>query len=515
MFYRAVSFLRLNIQLLFVFDGPHRPWKRGGRGGSRVDYEQTSLLAWMFDTLGIPTLRAPGEAEAECSQLQREGVVDAVLSEDGDALMFGATLLFRTYYEKGKKSTTHVRVYRAAEILSRHRLDQKGMICFAMLAGGDYSKGLRGCGPVKALRAAQCGLGDSLCQYPDSELRIIWRLELREFLQGSVEVPSDFPDPKILKKYRDPRVCAPEQRHELRFSLRGWGDRPIDERKLRSLLRLYFNIQTKAYIKHILPLLLVRTLSQTLSGQEASNKAYDIKIVNARKHTKDGSANESSYERKITFDPKFVTSLDLSVQPDGEEGEDWSQFATKSNEPFDPMVPVQCEILECVLQRGAPYVLVATADEPRAQKSKKTGSRKRAAGKDDTELVRKRAKKHNTGDGDCSAGSPANENPSGSQQERATSTDRSRQQGPARIQSENTNIVDLTLDSESESDGDALVTAALGSAHARTSAYSSPLSSSFQLGTADKDSTKSVIPDASVRLARVASPSGYETVDLT
>ena len=33
---------------------------------------------------------------------------------------------------------------------------------YALLAGGDYSKGVAGCGPVIALGLARCGFGDDL-----------------------------------------------------------------------------------------------------------------------------------------------------------------------------------------------------------------------------------------------------------------------------------------------------------------------------------------------------------------
>lgn len=38
---------------------------------------------------------APGEAEAELAIMNRQGKIDAVLSDDVDALLFGATKLLR------------------------------------------------------------------------------------------------------------------------------------------------------------------------------------------------------------------------------------------------------------------------------------------------------------------------------------------------------------------------------------------------------------------------------------
>jgi 5'-3' exonuclease len=41
--------------------------------------------------------KAPGEAEAELACLNKCGTIDAVLTEDGDAFVFGATHVIRRY----------------------------------------------------------------------------------------------------------------------------------------------------------------------------------------------------------------------------------------------------------------------------------------------------------------------------------------------------------------------------------------------------------------------------------
>jgi Holliday junction resolvase YEN1 len=67
MFYRICRLRALNIQLIFVFDGPSRPWKRGKSGGGLIDYRERDLLKEMLTCFGIPFDEAPGEAEAECA----------------------------------------------------------------------------------------------------------------------------------------------------------------------------------------------------------------------------------------------------------------------------------------------------------------------------------------------------------------------------------------------------------------------------------------------------------------
>lgn len=76
--WRILRLLKLNIQLIFVNDGPRRPWKRDKRGGALVDRTLLELTKKMLRQLKVPYHEAPGEAEAECARLQTLDVVDAV-----------------------------------------------------------------------------------------------------------------------------------------------------------------------------------------------------------------------------------------------------------------------------------------------------------------------------------------------------------------------------------------------------------------------------------------------------
>jgi Holliday junction resolvase YEN1 len=157
--WRILRLMKLNIQLIFIFDGPGQPWKRGGTAG-RVDYDKTRLLIQLLDRLKIPHHRAPAEAEAECARLQQLGVVDAVWSDDADSLMFGCTMLIRDHRPKDPKKTEAkedirlVDVFDTTTIEQQFGLTQSGILLFVILAGGDYNtKGLENCGPVAALEA--------------------------------------------------------------------------------------------------------------------------------------------------------------------------------------------------------------------------------------------------------------------------------------------------------------------------------------------------------------------------
>ena len=81
----------------FVSDGPRRPWKRNKRGSGKLDFELIRLTHALLDVLKVPHHQAPGEAEAEYARLQMLIVLDAVWSDDGDALMFGCRTLIKQH----------------------------------------------------------------------------------------------------------------------------------------------------------------------------------------------------------------------------------------------------------------------------------------------------------------------------------------------------------------------------------------------------------------------------------
>jgi Holliday junction resolvase YEN1 len=234
-FYRICNLLRLNIELVFVFDGPNVPPKLGrNTGGYKVDRKDREFLKEVLKHFGIPAVDAPGEAEAECCHLQKLGLVDAVWSQDSDCLMFGCTLWLRDHrvpQEEGydnrnkahtKKAAKEVRVVRVADLGSidkrsgkKKRLSRQGCVLFAMLAGGDYDKtGLARCGADTALIVALSGLGISLCRSTNQEDCHRWRerVLIPYFRSQNIQivVPTNFPSYNNLQYYRDPKVHSEE-----------------------------------------------------------------------------------------------------------------------------------------------------------------------------------------------------------------------------------------------------------------------------------------------------------------
>lgn len=399
--WRVAKLLVLNIKLIFVFDGPRRPHKRGRPAGF-IPYEKTDLLKKTLRHFKVPYHQAPAEAEAECAVLQREGIVDAAWSEDGDALMFGCELLITNYCEAGKggrkRLSDKVSIYRAEDILQKHDFNQQSFVLFAMLSGGDYNdKGLPNCGPKTAYKVCkrQYGLADSLCR-TDQWSFAGWTSELRDGLRGIgkyVEIPPTFPDYKTLVKYRDPVIST---QYELR-QRREW-ESPIMEKALRPFLRETFNIWTRGYVKHVCPILLVQNLVKTRHGKSI-NDAYEVRPRHKRKTKKSQEEPENPSCKLITFNALAVSSLDLKNQP---PEEDWSVFKTKGEpEGFDPAARVECELPITILRQAIlDEVLNGPPPAPSSRK-RKTNSSEQADG-DEAEQPKKKRKRRANQQGDGS-----------------------------------------------------------------------------------------------------------------
>lgn len=53
----------------------------------------------LLQCFGIPYIVAASEAEAQCAWLQQAGLVDGVVTDDNDALLFGASNVYRHFFE--------------------------------------------------------------------------------------------------------------------------------------------------------------------------------------------------------------------------------------------------------------------------------------------------------------------------------------------------------------------------------------------------------------------------------
>ncbi|XP_016831395.1 flap endonuclease GEN homolog 1 isoform X2 [Cricetulus griseus] len=117
----------------------------------------------MLECLGIPWVQAAGEAEAMCAYLNASGHVDGCLTNDGDAFLYGAQMVYRNFTMNTKDP--HVDCYTASSIKSKLGLDRDALVGLAVLLGCDYlPKGVPGVGKEQALKLLRILKGQSLLQ---------------------------------------------------------------------------------------------------------------------------------------------------------------------------------------------------------------------------------------------------------------------------------------------------------------------------------------------------------------
>jgi len=192
LFARTTNLMEKGIKLAFVFDGEvpelkeeERERRKAIKQEAQRKYElavekkdieamkkfaaRTSVLTKemvqeakdLISALGLPVIQAPSEGEAQASFMVKKNKAFAVVSQDVDALIFGAPLLIRNLSISGRRkkadslsyATVKPELIDLSENLNILGIDQDQLIVLGMLVGTDYNKGgIKGIGPKNALK---------------------------------------------------------------------------------------------------------------------------------------------------------------------------------------------------------------------------------------------------------------------------------------------------------------------------------------------------------------------------
>ncbi|XP_054889439.1 probable flap endonuclease 1 homolog isoform X2 [Poeciliopsis prolifica] len=164
LFFRTLTFLEHDIKPVFVFDG--KPpvektpvlerraaaagWSSPKRTGEASAQTKDSIE--LLKRMGVPVIQAAGDAEAQCARLVRDGIVDAVASEDMDTLPFGANILIR---QLNAKKDSEVVEYSLPKLLEKLQITHEELVDLCILLGCDYCDKIPGLGPKRALTLIQ------------------------------------------------------------------------------------------------------------------------------------------------------------------------------------------------------------------------------------------------------------------------------------------------------------------------------------------------------------------------
>lgn len=462
LFFRLLKLLALPVHPLFVYDGPHKPAFKRGKAVSARSYGSAPIIRRSKDLLErfrFPWHEAPGEAEAECARLQQAGVVDAVMSNDVDALMFGSSMTIMNFSKEsgtGSASASHVTCYAMGQDghPSNIPLDRPGMILFAMLSGGDYLPGgVDKCGSTVASEIAVAGFGEDLLKEIDTrsnnnkgldDWRARLQYELDENISGyfktkhkSIRIPEDFPDQTILEHYARPKVSGDEDMEFLRNRLRQAWDQEIDPLAIRSYAAQHFDWNYRSGAARVTKLLAEPLMSYRLRLQRpTAGVSPGFSFVPGGPQTcekiyksRTSFSTDAMSELQLDMLPVDIVGLDLLAEElpppanaeslsqgtvnDDAEDEDLDAAATTAPQTpsksrvtkrWDPFSVQKVWIFETVARLGIPDV-VAKWEKDQAAKQAEQAEKARAAAARKTGARRTGPKKKGPIDGGMKQGS--------------------------------------------------------------------------------------------------------------
>ena len=195
LFYRTTRLISdHDVRLVFVFDGVPPPRKKAEinrrrelreryenehaealRAGdlatayskatmtSRLTREMAAEARDLLRLMGIPTVQAPSEAEAQAAHMAATSRVWAAASKDYDALLFGAPRIVRFLTisgreflpSRGESRPIVPELLELERLLSDWRITREQLVDLAVLVGTDFNPGVKGIGPKKALKLVQ------------------------------------------------------------------------------------------------------------------------------------------------------------------------------------------------------------------------------------------------------------------------------------------------------------------------------------------------------------------------
>jgi len=108
----------------------------------------------LLKLMGVPYVKAPCEAEAQCAELVKENLVYATATEDMDALTFGTKVLLRRMTFSAAKKMP-IQEFYVDKVLEGLGLTKSQFIDLCILLGCDYCDTIRGIGPKTAIKLIQ------------------------------------------------------------------------------------------------------------------------------------------------------------------------------------------------------------------------------------------------------------------------------------------------------------------------------------------------------------------------
>ncbi|VVC00727.1 Flap endonuclease 1 [uncultured archaeon] len=181
-------------------DGDMAEAKKWGSRALRLDQRMIDDAKQLVSLMGFPAINAPGDGEAQLSQMAAAKKIDGVVSQDYDTLLFGTPVLYRNVGVTGKRKLPGKSIWADVspekivleKVLSSNQITRQKLIWIGILIGTDFNEKFPKIGIKTALK---------LVKENDSFEGIISAAEFEpEF--GWKEVEAIFTAPEFTDDYR-------------------------------------------------------------------------------------------------------------------------------------------------------------------------------------------------------------------------------------------------------------------------------------------------------------------------
>ncbi|KAK9061726.1 hypothetical protein SSX86_018909 [Deinandra increscens subsp. villosa] len=338
--------------------------RRLERNAESVSGEMFAECQELLQMFGLPYIIAPMEAEAQCAYMEFEKLVDGVVTDDSDVLLFGARSVYKNIFDDRK----YVETYFMKDIETELGLTREKLIRMAMLLGSDYTEGISGIGIVNAVEVINAfpeedGLHKFREWIESPDPSILGKVDHKEGsntrkrgsnasaeeastvddlkqifmdkhrnVSKNWHIPSTFPSDAVVSAYASPQVDKSTEPfswgkpdlfvlRRLCFEKFGWGAQKADE-LLQPVLKEYNKHETQLRLEAFYTFnerfakIRSKRISKAVKGM-AGSKSSELMGNNEQLHTSNGNKKKKVKHEKEKNDVELHTlteKSELSIQ---------------------------------------------------------------------------------------------------------------------------------------------------------------------------------------------------------
>lgn len=210
------------------------------RRSETVTQSMINDIQELLKIFGIPYLIAPQEAEAQCAELYKLNLINGIITDDSDCLLFGGEVVYKNVFNQ----KNFVECYTLKDIKKKLSLNRDNLIDMAFLLGCDYTDGVKGIGVVTASKILKefrtlidfkIWVNDVLnLKYSNNnnDFTLLKKFLYKKIINGKLFLSESFPSEKVYNAYKLPKVDSEKSEFV-------WGNLNIN--RIRSFLMINLN----------------------------------------------------------------------------------------------------------------------------------------------------------------------------------------------------------------------------------------------------------------------------------